>query len=79
LKAATQYPTANLPCAVAFDGHNIKMAPIIRMIFTMEGSSHHRSLENHKNFASGYGRSCLQNEVLVAMIAAPPQLDATRR
>jgi hypothetical protein len=27
--------TATLSCAVAFDDHNIKMAPIIRMIFIM--------------------------------------------
>jgi hypothetical protein len=33
----TQCPTANLSCAVAFDGHNINMAPIIKMIFTTEG------------------------------------------
>jgi hypothetical protein len=25
-------------CAVAFDDHNIKMAPIIKMIFTTEGA-----------------------------------------
>ena len=37
LRSATQCPTANLSCAVAFDDHNIKMAPIIRMIFTTEG------------------------------------------
>ena len=40
LKSATQCPTANLSCAVAFDDHNIKMAPIIRMIFTTEGPPH---------------------------------------
>jgi hypothetical protein len=34
LRSATQDPTANLACAVAFDAHNIKMAAIIRMIFT---------------------------------------------
>jgi hypothetical protein len=34
LRSATQCPTANLSCAVAFADHNIKMAPIIRMIFT---------------------------------------------
>src|SRR5262249_3068023 len=34
LKSATQCLIANLSCAVAFDDHNIKMAPIIRMIFT---------------------------------------------
>ena len=37
LRSATQCPTANLSCAVAFDDHNIKIAPIIRMIFTTEG------------------------------------------
>ena len=34
LKSATQCLIANFSCAVAFDDHNIKMAPIIRMIFT---------------------------------------------
>jgi len=33
-----QFPTANLRCAVALDDHSITMAPIIRMIFTMEAS-----------------------------------------
>jgi hypothetical protein len=33
LRSATQCPTANLCCAVAFDDHNIKMVPTIRMIF----------------------------------------------
>jgi hypothetical protein len=37
LRSATQCPTANLSCAVAFDGHNNKMAPIIRAVFTTEG------------------------------------------
>jgi hypothetical protein len=37
LRSATQCPTANLSCAVAFDDHTIKMAPIIRTIFAMEG------------------------------------------
>jgi len=37
LRSATQCPTANLSCAVASDDHNIKMVPIIRMIFTTEG------------------------------------------
>ena len=36
LRSATQCAT-NLSCAVAFDDHNIKMVPIIRMIFTTEG------------------------------------------
>jgi hypothetical protein len=30
-------PSANLSRAVAFDDHNIKMAAIIKMIFTTEG------------------------------------------
>src|SRR5262249_53308297 len=38
LRSATQCPTANLSCAVAFDDQTIKKAPIIRMIFTTEGS-----------------------------------------
>ena len=38
LRSAAQCPTANFSCAVAFDDHNIKMVPIIRMIFiTKEG------------------------------------------
>jgi hypothetical protein len=37
LRSASQCPIANLPCAVALDDHNIKMAPIMRMIFIMEG------------------------------------------
>jgi hypothetical protein len=32
-----QCPNANLFCAVAFDDHNIKIAPMMRMIFTIEG------------------------------------------
>jgi hypothetical protein len=36
-RSATQCPAANRSCAVAFDDHNIKMAPIIKMIFTTEG------------------------------------------
>jgi hypothetical protein len=34
LRSATQCPTANLSRTVAFDDHNIKMVPIIRMIFS---------------------------------------------
>jgi hypothetical protein len=37
LRSATQCPTANLSCAVAFDDHTIKKAPIIRTILAMEG------------------------------------------
>jgi hypothetical protein len=37
LTSATQDPIAHLCCAVAFDDDNIKMAPIIRMIFTTKG------------------------------------------
>ena len=39
-RSATQCPTLHrrsVSCAVAFDDHNIKTAPIIRMIFTTEG------------------------------------------
>jgi hypothetical protein len=42
-----QCPTANLSCAVAFDDHTIKMAPIIRMILTTE-ASHRRYLKSGK-------------------------------
>ena len=31
LRSVKQCPIANLPCAVAFDDHNIKIAPMIRM------------------------------------------------
>jgi hypothetical protein len=37
LTSATQDPIAHLCCAIADDDHNIKMAPIIRMIFATEG------------------------------------------
>jgi len=40
LRSATQCPTANLSCAVAFDDHNIKITPTIRMTFTTEKASH---------------------------------------
>jgi len=44
LRSATQCPTANLSCAVAFDDQTIKKAPIIKMIFTIEGPPHRHSL-----------------------------------
>src|SRR5262245_38049590 len=44
LRSAMPAPTTTLSFAVAFDDHNIKMAPIIRMIFTTERSSYHRWL-----------------------------------
>jgi hypothetical protein len=41
LRSATQCPTlhcrSDSSCAVAFDDHNIKTAPIIRTIFTTKG------------------------------------------
>jgi hypothetical protein len=40
LRSATQCPTANLSRAVAFDDHNIKMEPTIRMILTTEKTSY---------------------------------------
>ena len=61
-RSATQDPpSANFSCAVAFDDHNIKMAPIIKMIFITEGPptraikylgkslSASRRFENHLN------------------------------
>jgi hypothetical protein len=37
LMSVTQAPTSTLRCAVALDDHNIRTAPMIRMIFIMEG------------------------------------------
>ena len=34
LRSATQCPIAKLSCAIALDDHNIKIVPIIKMIFT---------------------------------------------